>query len=46
MAQRVRIALDAMGGDFGPAITIAGAALALERRPDCEFLLFGDEALI
>ncbi len=46
MAQGVRIALDAMGGDFGPAITIAGAALALERRPDCDFLLFGDEALI
>jgi glycerol-3-phosphate acyltransferase PlsX len=46
MAQPVRIALDAMGGDFGPAVTLAGAALALERRPDCEFLLFGDEAVV
>jgi phosphate acyltransferase len=46
MAQCVRIALDTMGGDFGPAVTIAGAARVLERRPDCEFLLFGDEALI
>ncbi len=46
MAQPVRIALDAMGGDFGPSVTLAGAALALERAPDCNFLLFGDEARI
>ncbi len=46
MAQTVRIALDAMGGDYGPVATIAGAALALQRRPDSSFLLFGDEAEI
>lgn len=46
MAQPVRIALDAMGGDFGPSVTLAGADLALERAPDCRFLLFGDEAQI
>jgi glycerol-3-phosphate acyltransferase PlsX len=46
MAQPVRIALDAMGGDFGPKVTIAGAAIALKRRPDAHFLLFGDEAAI
>jgi glycerol-3-phosphate acyltransferase PlsX len=46
MAQPVRIAIDAMGGDFGPRVTIAGAALALERRPDSSFLLIGDEAAI
>ena len=46
MPQNVRIALDAMGGDFGPSVTIAGAALALERRPDSQFILFGDETAI
>ncbi|MEF3365462.1 phosphate acyltransferase PlsX [Methylocystis sp. 9N] len=46
MPQTVRIALDAMGGDFGPKVTIAGAALALERRPGSQFRLFGDEAAI
>ena len=46
MAQTIRIALDAMGGDFGPKVTIAGAANALERRPDSRFLLIGDETAI
>jgi phosphate acyltransferase len=44
MPQPIRIALDAMGGDVGPAVTIAGAALALERLPDVEFLLYGDDS--
>ncbi|MGL4488245.1 MAG: phosphate acyltransferase PlsX [Rhizobiaceae bacterium] len=38
-----KISIDAMGGDFGPAVTIAGAALALERYPDLQFVLFGKE---
>lgn len=46
MPQTVRIALDAMGGDFGPKVTIAGAANALERRPESRFLLIGDEPAI
>src|SRR5205085_6070292 len=46
MAQKVRIALDAMGGDFGPAVVVSGADIALSRHPDTEFLLFGDEAAI
>src|SRR5690348_17287206 len=41
-----RIAIDAMGGDVGPAVMIAGAALAYQRRNDLSFLLFGDEAAI
>jgi glycerol-3-phosphate acyltransferase PlsX len=32
-----------MGGDKGPAVVVAGAALALTRHPDVNFLLFGDE---
>ncbi len=43
---RTVIALDAMGGDAGPAMTIAGAALALERYPKLSFLIFGDEAKV
>jgi glycerol-3-phosphate acyltransferase PlsX len=46
MAEKVRIAVDAMGGDFGPSVTIPGCALALERRPESRFLLVGDEAAI
>jgi phosphate acyltransferase len=46
MTQKFILALDAMGGDKGPEVVIPGAALALERHPDIEFLLFGDEARI
>lgn len=46
MPSKVRIALDAMGGDFGPSVVIPGAALALNRHPDTEFLLFGDSARV
>src|SRR6195256_2517044 len=46
MPQKVRIALDAMGGDIGASVVIPGAAISLARHPDTEFLLFGDRALI
>src|SRR5271165_4328572 len=46
MADKVRIALDAMGGDHGPGVVVAGAELALSRHPDSEFLLFGNAPLI
>ncbi len=35
-----------MGGDFGPSVVVPGAAIALGRHPDAEFLLFGDSAAI
>ena len=35
-----------MGGDFGPPVVIPGAALALERHPQLQFLLFGPEAAL
>lgn len=44
MTSNVRIALDAMGGDHGPATVIPGAAITLERHPEIRFLMFGDEA--
>lgn len=39
----VTLALDGMGGDAAPEIVVAGAARALEQRPELRFLLFGDE---
>jgi glycerol-3-phosphate acyltransferase PlsX len=41
-----RIAIDAMGGDTGPAVMLAGAARAFERRNDLSFLMFGDKSRI
>ena len=46
MPQKVRIALDAMGGDAGASVVIPGAAISLSRHADTEFLLFGDKAAI
>ena len=46
MSQMVRIALDAMGGDHGPAVVVAGAELALARHPESEFLFFGNKAQV
>jgi glycerol-3-phosphate acyltransferase PlsX len=46
MAKDIRIALDAQGGDIGPAVVVPAAALALQRRPDLRFLLFGFETEI
>ncbi|MGE0844839.1 MAG: phosphate acyltransferase PlsX [Flavobacteriaceae bacterium] len=46
MNQPIRISVDAMGGDFGPEVTIAGCALILERYPSLRFLLHGDSGAI
>ena len=39
----VRIALDAMGGDQGPEVLVAGAVQAVNARDDLEVTLLGDE---
>ncbi len=46
MPNRVRIALDAMGGDVGAAVVVPGAELSLLRHPNIEFLLFGNAAAV
>ncbi|MDG6895110.1 phosphate acyltransferase PlsX [Volucribacter amazonae] len=43
---RLTLALDVMGGDFGPRITIPASILALEQDPTLELLLFGDSQQI
>mgnify|MGYP001179578349 CR=1 FL=1 len=46
MTSAPRIALDAMGGDGGVSVVLAGAALALSRNPSLTFRLVGDETAI
>ncbi len=42
----MRIALDALGGDYAPDPNIDGAILALEANPELEIDLVGDRALV
>ncbi len=46
MSMKPRIAIDAMGGDEGVPVMIAGAALARHRHENFQFLLVGDETQI
>src|SRR5262245_53411146 len=46
MPDKVRIALDAMGGDQGASVVVPGADVSLTRQPDMEFLLFGDKDVL
>ena len=40
------ISLDAMGGDHGPKTVLGGADLALLRKPELRFEIFGDESAV
>ncbi|MBM4146032.1 MAG: phosphate acyltransferase PlsX [Nitrospira sp.] len=42
----MKIALDAMGGDYAPAVTIEGAIETLHDFDDIEIILVGDESVI
>jgi glycerol-3-phosphate acyltransferase PlsX len=42
----IRIAVDAMGGDAGPAIMVEAASIALAGNPRLTIVLFGDEVRI
>ncbi|SNS61741.1 phosphate:acyl-[acyl carrier protein] acyltransferase [Sphingomonas laterariae] len=46
MAGSPRIAIDAMGGDGGPATMVEGASIAAARDASLRFVLFGDETAI
>lgn len=43
---RLTLALDVMGGDFGPRVTIPALSLALAQNPMLAVLAFGDERQI
>ncbi|MGE3772924.1 MAG: phosphate acyltransferase PlsX [Gammaproteobacteria bacterium] len=42
----IRLALDAMGGDFGPEVTVAAATAALRRHSELQLVLVGDRDAI
>jgi phosphate acyltransferase len=46
MLDKVRIALDAMGGDHGAAVLLPGAEISLIHHPQIEYLMFGDEKVV
>lgn len=46
MAEAPMLAIDAMGGDTGATVMVAGAALAAERYPDLRFTLVGDQSIV
>jgi len=46
MKKDICVALDVMGGDHGPEVVVPAAAIALERRPDLGFRLYGDEKIV
>jgi phosphate acyltransferase len=46
MPENVRIALDAMGGDHGAPIVVAGADISRERHPDTEFVMVGSQPML
>jgi glycerol-3-phosphate acyltransferase PlsX len=43
---RVRMAVDCMGGDHGPSVTLPACRGFLDRHPDAELLLVGTEAAL
>ncbi len=45
-ADTIRLAVDAMGGDEGPAMVLPGLEVALKRCPGLRFDLFGDEEVL
>ena len=46
MPDKVRIAIDAMGGDHGASMLRPGAEISLIRHPDIEYLLFGNSEVV
>jgi glycerol-3-phosphate acyltransferase PlsX len=46
MSSEVTIALDAMGGDFGPEVIVPAALRAIADDPDLRILLVGEENLL
>jgi glycerol-3-phosphate acyltransferase PlsX len=46
MPDKVRIAIDAMGGDHGASVLLPGAEISLIRHPDIEYLLFGNREVV
>ncbi len=46
MTKSITIALDAMGGDFGPAVVVPAAVRAIADTPGLKLALVGDQAVL
>lgn len=46
MDRRIKIAIDAMGGDSAPEMVVDGLAVAKQQLPHVDFLVFGDETKV
>ena len=46
MSASSTIAIDAMGGDFGPDVTIPASLDCLKTNPDLKLILVGDETVL
>mgnify|MGYP006269449359 FL=1 len=42
----ITLSIDAMGGDFGPQVTIPASLSCLEKNPELKLIMVGDEAVI
>ena len=40
------LSIDAMGGDFGPSVTVPASLACLRKNPDLKLIMVGDEALL
>ena len=46
MPETITIAVDALGGDFGPSVVLPGVEAALAEQPDICVLLCGPEDVV
>lgn len=46
MGEQITIALDCMGGDFGPRVVVPAALKALDRHPELKVILVGQQPAI
>ena len=42
----IRVALDALGGDFAPDVVVEGAVNAVNKNPNVHVVLCGPEAVV
>ncbi len=46
MTQSCTLAIDAMGGDYGPSVTVPAARRVLQRHPELRLILVGEQAAL
>ena len=42
LQERIKVAVDAMGGDFAPKEIVEGVNIAIKEHPELEVKLYGD----